>query len=73
MPLTPAATGDTVPVLTTRLHLLDSERLMAELAVAGFAVPDVIPVRGRGVAVGEGLMLLRTSEPGTDTEADRDA
>jgi SAM-dependent methyltransferase len=66
VPLADVEPGEEVPVLTTRLQLLDTATLSAELVAAGFCAPAVLPVRGGGWAPGEGLVLLeaRDARPG---------
>lgn len=64
VPLAEVAPGGEVPVLTTRLHLLDVATVSAELVEAGFPAPTVLPVRGGGLAPGEGMVLLETRDPG---------
>lgn len=49
-----------VPVLTTRLHILDETIVTGELRDAGFAPPEVIPVLTNGIRSGAGMVLLRT-------------
>ena len=70
MPLPlPVAPGH-VPVLTTRLRILEEADVVEELGAAGFATPDALPVRTNGVAPGEGMVLLRTRvEPGAGNAA----
>ncbi|MFE7195338.1 daptide-type RiPP biosynthesis methyltransferase [Microbacterium oxydans] len=53
------AAGVSVAVLTSRLHVLGHEVLSSELVEAGFAVPDVTPVRSPG---GTDILLLTTSQ-----------
>lgn len=50
--------GGTVPVLTSRLHVLSPELLAGELVDAGFSDPTVTPVRAR---VGVDILVLTTS------------
>ncbi|MBD8206453.1 MULTISPECIES: daptide-type RiPP biosynthesis methyltransferase [unclassified Microbacterium] len=64
VPLAEVAPDEEVPVLTTRLHLLDVATVSAELVEAGFSAPTVLPVRGGGLAPGEGMVLLETCDPG---------
>lgn len=69
MPLPlPTAPGP-VPVLTTRLHLLDAATVADELTQAGFLAPDVIPVRSPGDADAESMMLLHSRVEGGEYRA----
>lgn len=58
MPLPLPPRPGRVPVLTTRLQLLDEAAVAAELRAAGFPSPERIPVRAHGIAPGEGMVLL---------------
>jgi SAM-dependent methyltransferase len=60
MPLPLPHTAGHVPVLTTRLRIVDHAGLADELRGAGFASPDALPVRTNGVAPGDAMVLLRT-------------
>ena len=54
--------GATVPVLTSRLHVLDHETLARELVEAGFTEPTVSPVRTHP---GAEILLLTTGRVGS--------
>jgi SAM-dependent methyltransferase len=60
MPLPLPHPAGPVPVLTTRLHILDETVVTGELRDAGFAPPDVIPVLTNGIRSDEGMVLLST-------------
>lgn len=65
MPL-PLPTPDRrVPVMTTRLRVVDEAGIADELRSAGFAAPEALPIRTNGAAPGEAMVLLSTrTEPG---------
>ena len=60
MPLPLPTPAGRVPVVTTRVRIVDEAGLAGELRGAGFAAPDALPIRSNGVAPGDAMVLLRT-------------
>ena len=59
MPL-PLPTAGRVPIVTTRVRIVEEAGLRDELRAAGFAAPDAFPIRTNGAAPGDAMMLLST-------------
>lgn len=60
MPLPLPAPAGRVPVVTTRVRIVEATGLADELKAAGFAAPDASPIRTNGVAPGDAMVLLAT-------------
>ena len=59
----PIGQGESSPIFTTRLHIVDEAMASSELVSAGFAPPIVHPVRTGAGRPGEAIVILETSWP----------